>query len=361
MAKQKRQILEYDILALQQDRNAKAILTSQDTRLVYSSGISKPSVAKEYALSDQNKPVPFSDVDNISKSEVEAEAKSSYLKGNPFFHHLKQSPIAVETIEEYYCVYKKNYISIEELTRYAEYKPRIKRKILKKNFAIWKKDYLKEKKHVFKGIDQTFTMLQELEIKESKWLKRLGYIFLFVFLGMIQFNQLGVQEWLFGDENAIRIQQAYQDISVSLGFIPTVISIVFYSLFAWILIAHATDAIQKKYRVDQVYGKSLIEGSKSTLDKEFSKRYKKVFNYYLKRVVLNAKRNPPLKMDKVCPPSSLENLEIVKNKLVDDGAKLKKNLWLIKTSRFVFFHLAIFGAIAVLLFQIFIIVKGMFF
>lgn len=361
MAKQKRQILEYDILELQRDKNAKAVLASQESKQFSSGIIEKPLVTKEYTLSESNKPVPFSDVDNISKTEVEAEAKSSYLKGNPFFHHLKQSPVSVDSIEEYYCTYKKNYISIEELVRYAEYKPRIKRKILKKNFAVWKKNYLNEKKHVFKGIDQTFTMLQELDMKESRLLKRLGYILLFVFLGMIHFNQIGVYELFFGSTNASRMQNAYSDIAGSLVFIPIVISIVFYSLFGWILIAHSTDAIQKKYRVDQVYGKSLIEGSKSTLDKEFSKRYKKVFNYYMKRVITNAKRNPPLKMDKVCPPSSLENLEVIKNKLVDDGAKLKKNLWLIKTSRFIFFHLSIYGAIAVLLFQVFIIVKGLFF
>lgn len=360
MAKSRQIVQEYNITELQRNRNAHAIPASVPKNIEPIKQ-KKQEKAQQYKIKKNTVETFEQPEDYITTKDIQDEAKSSYLKGNPFFHHLRESNYAIENIEEFYVKYKKNFLTIDELVRYSGYKVGLKRKIIKSNFMSWKKDYLKEKKQVFKGLDRSFTMLQEIDIKESKGIKRFIYIVLFVFLALIHFNQTNVFEWIFGASNTFLIQEAYVQIIMEFSFIPFVVATVFYGFFLWILVVHITDGVQRKYRKDQVYGKSIIEGSKSTLDKEFSKRFKKVLQYYFKKVCSNPKRNPPIKMDKVSPSSSLTQLEVIKDKLIDSGAQLKKYLWLIRSSRFILFYFSIIGVAAVVLLQVFVIVKGLFF
>lgn len=225
---------------------------------------------------------------------------TNYLHTNPFLYNPETTDVVVHSIEDFMIEVKREKMAFGDVLRNPKFKPKQRKKIIKRAFKKWRKDYLQKKNQTFKENDKVVEIIGELEFSESSLKTKLLIGLVFVLLMFLVITDSLVwnvlKEGSFGYVIYKSITLMYEKmmwlkIVGNLGIYLTLILIFHSSIYAFII-----KDFKKNYKLAQAF----LNNSEKTISREFNKKYKKARRYYLKRI--NNKKYPffpPLNIEEV--------------------------------------------------------------
>lgn len=267
---------------------------------VYEPG-SKPNkfkvTDKEHPLIDE---IAASDI-SFGKSDMSSDTLlNNYLHTNPFLHNPQTNNVIVHSIEDFIISTKHEEIAFGDVLRNPKFNPKQRKKIIKKAFKNWKKEYILKKNKTFKENDKVVEVIGEISYLEYSWKAKLilGLTFLVLLFLVITDSVVwnALKQVNFGYIIYKSVVQMYQNISWlkivgNIGIYLSLILIFYSSIYSYII---------KDFRKNYKLAQSFLTSSEVTISREFNKKYNKARRYYLKRV--NDKKYPyfpPLDIDEV--------------------------------------------------------------
>ncbi|MCK9536466.1 MAG: hypothetical protein M0R05_02560 [Bacilli bacterium] len=308
-----------------------------------------PSGKYRYVKSQADVPIINANMSEAVTSPKIPEERAFILRGNPFLYNPENSGVEVYSIEDFLIMYKKKEVILGEIIRNPDYSLKSRKNILKKAFRNWHKAYTKKKKQVFRDNFRTIEVVKgignvkfPLYIELIIWLMLTAMIFILgtnsplwnkivqgkfgLFLQTTLNTMYGSSPWL----------KSIGHITIYLLFV-----LVFYSLFFRVIVHD----YKLYYRKTQNY----LENSESQINREYKKKRKNAYKYYLRH--LRKKSNPyypPLDIKEVQEGKvNITIFNIVSKATVNKSYYLMKIEPFLKTIKVILLFLSIAGLILV--------------
>lgn len=238
----------------------------------------------------------------IAKKDFTEDSK---LLGNPFFYDynpdIQDNIHQINTIEDFYILRKKKYYNFGGLVRKNEMFLFKRRRILKSQMKQWNQEFEKRLS------DVSTLGSSQFQTTEKQIGKGINIIFpILAFLAIIaSFILLNGNLWIF-----TKPSQNWALLATYASFICS-----FFAILMTHLINRSVKAIKKLYE----FNRNEYSHRKQEIDREFQKRYKLVYNYYVKGLKKKFKK-PVLLLDKTAiGESNIRNIESV---ITDNSKKL---------------------------------------
>ncbi len=232
-------------------------------------------------------------------------AEDSKLLGNPFFYdynpNIQDNIHQINTIEDFYILRKKKYYNFGGLVRNNEMFLFKRRRILKTQLKQWNQEFEKR-------LNDVSTLgSSQFQTSEKQIGKGINIIFpILAFLAIVGgIILLNGNLWAFAKP------------SQSWALLATYVSVIgsFFSILMSHLINRSIKSIKKLYNSNKIE----YINRKQEIDKEFQKKYKLVYNYYVKGLKKKFKK-PVLLLDKTAiGEAKIRNIESV---ITDNSKKL---------------------------------------
>lgn len=285
------------------------------------------------------------------------DALDYYLKGNPFLHHM-DSEFSVNTIEEFYVKNKEEYIPLSDVLRSGVYSKRQKRKILRKNFNDWIKDYTREKHETIKVAESTFTMIGKVRFRRFGIFKQLLLILMFVVMMSFVYQQNNFVIRLFRPKIGSLILDSLATIFTKYRWAYYAINASLYGIILAVLVLKFIDGIQYDYQKQYGRAQRLLNNSKNILNRDFRRKSNHAKRYYLYKVLNNPYKYPPLRIEHVGETRmTIERFNNVSKQVIVSGAKIKRWNWFFALLRFILLSISYLGGIGLLGLIIFQLIK----
>lgn len=292
---------------------------------------------------------------------VYQEALDYYLKGNPFLHTL-DSNFEINNLEQYYCFYKNQYIQMSDVIRNGQYRKFTQRKILNKNFKLWKKDYSQDKHETIKVVESTFAMIGDVKFNKFGPFKRLLLLLAFVLMMSIIYNQNELLIRVLGLKRGTAIVNSMDVYFDNNRWAIKFFNLSIYSIIGGFLYFKFRDTVLKDYQKNYNNARKILANSKSIINRDFKKKTRRAKKYYLNKVIRKPDKYPPLKIENVCQTKvNLNKFEKISSTVVVKGASIKKRQWLFNTLNYFFVILSFIGTLSLIILIIFLLVKDIFF
>lgn len=252
---------------------------------------------KEHPLLDE---IASADI-TFSKNDLTGESVyTNYLYTNPFLYNPDTTDVVVHSIEDFMVDIKNEKIAFGDVIRNPRFKPKQRKKIIKKAFKSWKEDYLFKKNQTFKENDKVVEIIGELKFFEYSWKTKLIIALVFLFLLFLvvtdsfiwnQLKQFNVGYIVYKSITTMYEKTSWLKIVGNVGIYVNLVLIFYSSIYAFII---------RDFKNNYKLAQSFLNSSEKTISREFKRKFKKAKNYYLKRVNNNKYPFfPPLSIEEV--------------------------------------------------------------
>ncbi|HHZ17943.1 MAG TPA: hypothetical protein GX390_01525 [Acholeplasmataceae bacterium] len=302
----------------------------------------------KYVKSRESEPAIAVQDSAIVTSEM-SEEKARILRGNPFMYNPETSAVSVYSLEDFLVTYKKKEYVLGDVIRNPAFPLRIRRKIFKKNFKAWHKDYVKNKRRVFRENYRTVEVVKSIgNVKFSIYVELAIWAML---VAMVFITGIDSPLWeriaqgRFGLFMKTTLTAMYASASwlriVANISIYLLVALIFYSLFFRLIIRD----YRKYYRAAHDY----LDRSETKINRDYKKKRKKAYRYYLRYLKKNASMYyPPLDISEVQEGEvNIRVFDIVSKATVNKSYRIMKWEPFLKITKTALLFLSIAGLVIV--------------
>lgn len=282
------------------------------------------------------------DVTNNPYSNADP-VKTSFLRGNPFMYNPETALYKITSLEEYLIPVKKSEIAFGDAIRNPQLSESKRKKLIKKAFKIWNKDYLKQKAIAFTENDKIVEVIGEVSYLKFSWKSRILLYALFVFSLLMMGVNSRIWEFFARSGIGTYFHNLLLDLYQRFGWLKTIGSFSIYIILLSIFYASVYSIISRDFAKNYRLAQSYLDRSEKTISRSYRSRWKKARKYYLS--FIRKKNNlyfPPLEISSV--QEGQVNIAIFKEicqVLVDRAYKFKKSKPFIIAFRNIFIFLSI--------------------
>lgn len=209
--------------------------------------------------------------------------KASYLRSNPFNFREDKTLVKIYSIEDYLIKIDNVELSFGDVIRNPYYSRRKKKKVVRKSFKTWNKDYFRQKNEAFKESAKSIAVIDDLVYPKIK----LGItILILICLVFLFFMTASSRFWdkfsltPFGSYFKIIINGLYLDFP----WLKLVVNISIYLVILLIFYSYFFSSYSSNFTKNYEMVESFLKDSKSVISKNYKKKYKKAYKYYKKAV-----------------------------------------------------------------------------
>lgn len=225
---------------------------------------------------------------------------NNYLRGNPFLYNPKTDNVVVSSLEDFIIKAKKEEMAFGDVIRNPKFSPKQRKKIIKKAFISWKKEYTEKKNQTFKENDKVIEVIGDISYLEYTIKAKLLLIFIFILLLFLVVTDSALWELIkqktFGYTIYMSITQMYG----KMNWLKIVGNVGVYACLVLIFYSSIYSFIIKDFRKNYKLAQAFLTNSEVSISRDFKKKYNKAKRYYLKRI--NNKKYPffpPLNIEEV--------------------------------------------------------------
>ena len=235
-----------------------------------------------YVKSTDN--VPIIDINYNKNNPIvnSAPENEEIFQGNPFLYNPSKQDIDVYSIEDFFTSYKGNKLSLGEMIRNPDYSLASKKRVVRKTFKRWHKEYLKTKKNAFsesyrsikviKGVGETkFSFLKTLLV----WILLLGMVFI-TEIDSVLWN--AITKGSFG----IFLKSSLDNMYDKFNWLKIIGNTTIYLLVFLVVYSLFFQAFIKDYKKYYNRSQKYLNNSENKINKEYRKKRKKAYKYYIK-------------------------------------------------------------------------------
>jgi hypothetical protein len=239
--------------------------------------------------------------DHYGTSVVMADTgKLQFLKGNPFLYNPATAPYQISSLEDYIISAKKEDIAFGDVIRNPRFSPRTRKKILKKAFKTWNKDYSEKKSVAFTESDKLIDVIGEVKYLQYSWkMKLISIVLFFVMLFIIGTDSYLWERLKMGSFGYFLSQALIQMFETSY-FLKAIANITIYVILILIFYLTAYGYISKDFRRNYQLSQEYLKESEKKISFEYRRKFRKARRYYLS--LINRKKQPyfaPLSIEEI--------------------------------------------------------------
>jgi hypothetical protein len=275
--------------------------------------------------------------------------KASILRENPFNYNSSKSVVQVYSIEDFLISVNKVEMSLGDVIRNPDFPNGRRKRIIKKAFKSWNKEYLKKKNFAFKESEKNIAVIEDMSYPKLKFRTLIILAFLLAFLLFIGGSSRLWDSFALssvGNYFKLTIDSMYNDFPwlriIGNVAIYLTILLIFYSTFF--------SNFSRKFTKDYKMAQTFLNSSETTISKDYKKKYKKARRYYLK-AINNSKKPyfPPLEIKEIEEGMvSIAVFKEVSQKTVDRAYRFKKIKPIIIGIKNILFGLSLIGGAGML-------------
>lgn len=265
--------------------------------------------------------------EELFKSDLSGEsALQNYLHSNPFLYNPELNPLIVYSIEDFIVHYKYEKYALGDVIRNPKFTIRQRKKIVKRSFGDWKKEYNLKKNKAFKENDKVIEVIGDVTYIEYTFIQKILLLLVFIGLLFLVVTDSLIWSWIKTGGFGYNIYQTIYNMYIDMPWLKIVGNVGIYLSLLLIFFSIIYTIIIKDFRKNYALAQSFLTNSESSISRDFNKKYKKARRYYLKRVD-NVKHPyfPPLEMEEV--QEGKMNITIFKDicdSIIDRAYKIKK-------------------------------------
>ncbi len=270
-------------------------------------------IIKVYEPGDKPNKFKVSEKDHPLLSEIGADEplfKSSdssgesmltnFLHGNPFLYNPETTEIKVYSLEDFIVKVKDQEYAFGDIIRNPKFSQRQRKKIIKKTFTNWKKEYTTKKNIVFKENDKVLEVIGDISYIEYSWKAKLLLAAIFLTLLFLVITNSFVWNAFQKTSLGYFIHSGLVDMYSKMNWLSIVGNLGIYLSLILIFYSGIYTYIIKDFRKNYALAQSFLTNSEGTITRDFNKKYRKARKYYLEKV--NTKKHPyypPLHIEEV--------------------------------------------------------------
>ncbi len=288
--------------------------------------------------------------------------KMTFLRTNPFLYNPETALFPVLSIEEFLVNTGRQEIPFGDVIRNPDFTYGKRKKIIKKAFKTWNKDYNSQKDTAFIENDKTVEVIGEVSSLKFSLKSKLLLCFLFIFTVLV----VGTNSYIWSRFTSSPIGSYFHRILLGMYESSTWLKvignlsvyIILVSIFYSFIYSLISRDFSRNYRLAQSY----LDRSERTISRSYKKKWRKARKYYLKSI--SKTKNPyfpPLEIESV--QEGEINIAVFKQicqVLVDRAYKYKKSKPFITGLKNVLMTLCIVGAGILFVFIIFNLILSIF-
>jgi hypothetical protein len=316
-------------------------------------------VPKSKGIFDSNPSGTFTDAQTATNNQD--QLKVQFLKGNPFMYNPKTSAYSISSFEEYFIKVRKDEYPLGDIVRNPNIVKRKKKTYLKKAFQRWDKEYNTQKKSVFKESDKTIEVIGDVNFMSISIGTKLMIIGLFILMIFVVSLQSYLWEKISSGSFGYRIYQSLVITFSSTSWLKLVANITIYVLVLFVFYATIYSMVSKDFVKTHKLAVDYLKSSEKTISKQYKKKYRKAYSYYMQ--VANAKKKfyPPLDMAVVEEGQvNITVFEQIRKAAIDRAYNLKKRRPLYVGLKNIFLLLSAGGCATVIGYALFQFVTSLF-
>jgi len=257
-----------------------------------------PSGKNRYVRSPDNNTAidvkPF----NAVASQKMPEETAQVLRGNPFLYKDNRNS-EIYSIEDFLVVYKRKEILLGEVIRNNNYPLKTRKRIFKKAFKLWYKDYTKKKNQTFRENFRTIEVIKGIGNVKFPVLMELAIWIMFIAMIFI----IGIDSQLWNNISSgnfgLFLQTALNSMYNSSPWLKTIGYATVYILMVLIVYSLFFHTVIKDYKRYYQKSRCYLDDSENQINRDFKKKRKKVYKYYKRNLKKNNPYFPPLSIKEV--------------------------------------------------------------
>lgn len=212
--------------------------------------------------------------------DIEKETKrNSVLLGNPFLYSASFSELGITSIEDYYVKYKRENVHFGDIVRSPDLRGGKKKKIVKRIFEMWKLDYINK---ITKSLHDDVRLLGAKPeiIKVKFWQRLIIFLILAIYAFFVTVTFLSSEI----ENKFLLFFKKYVEISIDSQLYFGLLILGIILCLAGLVLSVIFNSSARRF--NRIYSKNdrALSTSKTKILKDFNKRYKQVYNYYLKNI-----------------------------------------------------------------------------
>ena len=267
------------------------------------------------------------------------------LQQNPFLigDELDDPALEIKSVDEFTLSRKNDRIPLYLLLSLNDVKRGKKRRLIKRNFKLWKKEYLAKEKEFLQRVHNQKTATKDKNVKKFPFVTWLIYLFSFLMVlvlfynyPMFQKNAPGVYRFLY---RVKEITSTYfgEALLISLSLV------LFFVLVYGIYQNRVLCFLNRKFKASSRQLAILSESSKRT----FRKKYKKAYRFYLAKID-NPSQNAFGLNNLIEPKYRFSQMEKLFDLDMENASNFAKNNKLFKLKRILMHSVTILLALALI-------------
>ena len=309
-----------------------------------------------YSSNQQNK-VP----DNQIQTNNLDEAKAIFLRSNPFMYNSKTAAYHVDSLEEFLVKVKKDEYALGDIVRNPEFTKSKKKRLVKKAFKDWDKQYSTQKRTVFNESDRTIEVIGDVNFMNIPFGMKLLIIFLFALMVFIISQDSFMWDKIAQSNFGLKIHQGFVDLFNTSSWLSMVANLTVYVLVVFIFFTTIYSMVSTDFVKDHKLAVAYLKKSEKTINRNYKKKFQKARAYYLGMVSAKKRFNPPYDVKNVEEGHvNITTFESIRKVAIDRAYLLKKRRPLYVGLKNIFLFLSVGGALTVIGYSLFKIVISLF-
>lgn len=290
-------------------------------------------VIKNYSLKRDGRKLYYYQIDeepvvnapkvNNQKETINVFNDVPIIPGNPFIYD--QSNInSTASIENYMVTYKGKETSLGSIIYDQHIRFSKKKKFVKKTFLNWDKEFVTNKQSIVKTTNDSISITGSMEFPKTSVTE---IIIVFIILAIIGFfvilpdffvnfvSQVGFFKSL---TETLKAEMANNMMFKIFGYASVaLLALQFVYLIAYNITSSSFRSFNRKYEND-------LKRKNELVDRNYKKRYKKAFRYYMKHINARCKPFKPLMVSEIQNKVNVNTLEQIQKKFHSEAVKKHK-------------------------------------
>ncbi|MGD9604799.1 MAG: hypothetical protein AB7V00_01425 [Bacilli bacterium] len=305
------------------------------------------------------------DAVNISSSQIQLNnqdtAKVQFLKTNPFMYNSKTSAYQISSLEEFLVKVRKEDYALGDIARNPEFSKSKKRRLVKKAFKDWDKEYSTQKKNVFKESDKTIEVIGDVNFMNIQFGTKLLIVGLFLLMIFVISLDSYIWNKISQGNFGFRIHQSLMDLFNATSWLKLVANITVYILVLFIFYATIYSMVSMDFVKDHKLAVDYLKKSEKTINRDYKKKFQKARSYYLRIITSKKRYNPPYDIKNVEEGHvNITTFDNIRKVAIDRAYTLKKRRPLYVGLKNIFLFLSVGGSLTVIGYALFKVVISLF-
>ncbi|HNZ50403.1 MAG TPA: hypothetical protein PLO88_01675 [Bacilli bacterium] len=288
-------------------------------------------------------------------------AKTQFLRTNPFMYNSKTSAYPITSIEEYLVKVRKSEFALGDIVRNPDLSKTKKRRLVKRAFKNWNKDYNTQKSRAFSDSDKTMEVIGGVNFMKISFATKL--VMMVLFLLMIFIVSLNSYLWMkIAQTNfGFRLRQNVMDLFNTTAWLKMLANLTIYVLVMFMFYATIYSMVSKDFVRNHKMAINYLKKSEKAISRAYKKKFKKAKTYYLKMIGSKKRSHPPLDIKKVEEGQiNITTFDNIRKVTVDRAYTLKKHRPLYVGLKNIFLLLSFGGSLTVVGYALYKIVVSLF-